>query len=150
MERQFDALFVNPDSSPKTHQGLREHYSAVEPPTWALLLAESCRSEGFGVGILDTHAEQLSAGAAIRRVEEADPRLVVMVVYGQNPNSGTVNMAGRAPWPKRSSSMRPVTRSASSGPMSVHYRGQALRTTASTSYCTTKAYTRCMHCCRAT
>lgn len=90
----MDVLFINPDSSAKAYQDLAKVYSAIEPPTWSLLLAESCRSKGFGVGVLDCDAERLSLDAAVRRVEEAAPRMVVFVVYGQNPNSGTTSMIG--------------------------------------------------------
>ena len=41
----MDLLLINPDSSAKAYQGLSEVYSAIEPPTWSLLLAESCRSK---------------------------------------------------------------------------------------------------------
>jgi len=94
MNRQLDVLFVNPDSSSKAYQGLATTYSAIEPPTWSLLLAESCRSKGFGVAILDCDAERLTLDQAVTRVQEANPRLVLFVVYGQNPNSGTTNMIG--------------------------------------------------------
>lgn len=90
----MDALFVTPDSSAKAYQDLARTFSAIEPPTWSLLLAESCRSSGFQVGILDTDAERLSLEAAVKRVQEAKPRIVVMVLYGQNPNSGTTSMIG--------------------------------------------------------
>jgi radical SAM superfamily enzyme YgiQ (UPF0313 family) len=90
----MDALFINPDSSAKAYQALAKTYSAIEPPTWALLLAESCRSKGFGVGILDCDAERLTLDQAVTRVDDAKPRLAVFVVYGQNPNSGTTNMIG--------------------------------------------------------
>lgn len=94
MDRKLDVLFINPDSSAKAYQGLAAVYSAIEPPTWSLLLAESCRSKGFGVGILDCDAERLTLEQAVTRVSEAAPRLVVFVVYGQNPNSGTTSMIG--------------------------------------------------------
>jgi len=94
MSKKLDVLFVNPNSSAKAYQDLAKVYSAIEPPTWSLLLAESCRSKGFGVGILDTDAERLGLDEAVRRVTDVDPRLVVMVVYGQNPNSGTTSMIG--------------------------------------------------------
>ena len=90
----MDVLFINPDSSAKAYQGLAAVYSAIEPPTWSLLLAESCRSKGFGAGILDCDAERLSLDQSIQRVEELSPRLLVFVVYGQNPNSGTTSMIG--------------------------------------------------------
>lgn len=92
--RRLDALFVNADSSLQAYQDLSKTYSAIEPPTWALLLAQSCRAKGFGVAILDCHAEQLSLPESVRRIKEANPRLAVFVVYGQNPNSGTTGMIG--------------------------------------------------------
>lgn len=90
----MDVLFINPDSSAKAYQDLAKVYSAIEPPTWSLLLAESCRSKGFGVSILDCDAERLSLQQSVDRVKEINPRLVVFVVYGQNPNSGTTSMIG--------------------------------------------------------
>jgi radical SAM superfamily enzyme YgiQ (UPF0313 family) len=94
MSRNLDVLFINPDSSSKAYQGLAQTYSAIEPPTWALLLAESCRSKGYGVAILDCDAERLTLDQALNRVQELKPRLIVFVVYGQNPNSGTTSMIG--------------------------------------------------------
>ncbi len=92
--RQLDVLFVNADSSAKAYQDLSKDYSAIEPPTWSLLLAQSCRAKGFGVAILDCGAERLDDDESVRRIAAANPRLVCMVVYGQNPNSGTTNMIG--------------------------------------------------------
>ena len=92
--RQLDVLFINPDSSSQAYQGLAQVFSAIEPPTWSLLLAESCRSKGFGVAILDCDAERLTLEQSIERVKALNPRLVLFVVYGQNPNSGTTSMIG--------------------------------------------------------
>jgi len=90
----MDALFVNPDSSSKAYQGLAIKYSAIEPPTWSLLLAEAARAKGFGVGILDCDAERLTLEESVARIKDSKTRLIVMVVYGQNPNSGTTSMIG--------------------------------------------------------
>ncbi len=92
--RKLDVLFINADSSLQAYQGLAKTYSAIEPPTWALLLAQSCRAKGFGAAILDCDAEKLSLSDAVGRIQSADPRLAVFVVYGQNPNSGTTGMIG--------------------------------------------------------
>ena len=94
INRRLDVLFVEPDSSAEAYQSLSKTYSAIETPTWSLLLAESCRSKGFGVAILDCNAERLTDTQAIQRLHEADPRLVCFVLYGQNPNSGTTSMIG--------------------------------------------------------
>ncbi|QSB01881.1 cobalamin-dependent protein [Methylomonas sp. EFPC1] len=90
----MDVLFINPDSSTKAYQDLAKTYSAIEPPTWALLLAESCRSKGFDVALMDCDAERLTLEQSVQRIDELNPRLVVFVVYGQNPNSGTTSMIG--------------------------------------------------------
>jgi anaerobic magnesium-protoporphyrin IX monomethyl ester cyclase len=90
----MDALFVTFSSSSKAYQDLAKTYAAIEPPTWSLLLAESCRGKGFGVGILDCDAEGISVEVAVKRVQESKARLFVIVVYGQNPNSGTTSMIG--------------------------------------------------------
>ena len=43
----LDVLFINPASHAKIYQGLADEYSAIETPTWSLLLAESMRSVGY-------------------------------------------------------------------------------------------------------
>ena len=92
--RRLDVLFVEADSSGVAYQDLGKIYAAIETPTWSLLLAQSCRAKGYGVGILDQTAERLSDLDALKRIQDAKPRLAVFVVYGQNPNSGTTNMIG--------------------------------------------------------
>ena len=90
----LDVLFINPNNANGIYQSLASEIAAVEPPTWALLLAKSCQSKGFKVSILDANAERLSLNEQRDRVVEADARLVVFVVYGQNVNAGTVSMSG--------------------------------------------------------
>jgi len=94
MSRRLDVLFVTPDASAAAYQDLSKDFSAIEPPTWSLLLAQSCRSKGYGAAILDCVAERLSDAQSLQRIREADPRLVCFVLYGQNPNSGTTSMIG--------------------------------------------------------
>lgn len=90
----IDVLFISPGNSTGIYQGLSDTYSAIEPPTWALLLAQSCRSIGHSVSILDINAEQLQKELVIDRIVSLNPRLICFVVYGQNVNAGTVNMSG--------------------------------------------------------
>ena len=94
MSRKLDVLLVNPNSSAQVYQDLSKDFSAKEPPTWSLLLAQSCRSVGYGAALLDCDTERLTPEAATQRIRQADPRLVCLVVYGQNPSSGTTNMSG--------------------------------------------------------
>lgn len=110
MNKPLDVLFVNADSSAQAYQELSKDFSAIEPPTWALLLAQSCRAKGYGVAILDCGAERLSEEDAARRIGEAQARLVCFVVYGQNPNSGTTNMVGATALARRVKDQAPETR----------------------------------------
>lgn len=91
---QLDVLFVEPNSAFASYQKLSEVYTAIETPTWSLLLAQSCRAKGFSVAILDCCAERLTSLQSAEAIKALNPRLVVFVVYGQNPNSGTTNMSG--------------------------------------------------------
>jgi radical SAM superfamily enzyme YgiQ (UPF0313 family) len=94
MDKKLDVLFIHPGDADVIYQGLSSKYSAIETPTWSLLLAQSCRSKGYGVGILDCDAERLSYKEAVQRIKDANPRLVCFTVYGQNPNAGTTKMTG--------------------------------------------------------
>lgn len=90
----LDVLFVSPGGSNLVYQGLSDKISAIEPPTWALLLAQSIRSVGYKTAILDMNAEKISYEEGLERIKNYNPRLICFVVYGQNVNSGTVSMSG--------------------------------------------------------
>ena len=90
----IDCCFLTTENSKKSYQGLSNTYSAIEPPTWSLLLAESARSKGFKVNILDANAEKLDPASILLRLKEINPRILCLVVYGQNVNAGTANMSG--------------------------------------------------------
>lgn len=90
----IDIALISPNNATKTYQGLAGKFSAIEPPTWALMLAESCRKKGFNPIIIDTLAENLTDEETIFRIKETKPRFLCFVVYGQNVNSGTTNMSG--------------------------------------------------------
>ena len=96
MEKKLgiDCVFVIPSNSKKSYQKLSETYSAIEPPTWALLLAQSIRSVNFNPKILDAVAENLSEEEIFTRIKLMSPKLICIVVYGQNVNAGTTNMSG--------------------------------------------------------
>tara|TARA_R110002020_G_scaffold127977_3_gene286942 strand:- start:1003 stop:2535 length:1533 start_codon:yes stop_codon:yes gene_type:complete len=90
----MDVLLVNPGGAEDVFQDLSVSYAGIGTPYWALLLAESCRSQGYEVGILDIVAEGLSRQEAQERIEELNPRLITVCVYGENVNAGTTNMSG--------------------------------------------------------
>ena len=89
-----DICFLVASNASKSYQKLSEVYSAIEPPTWALLLAQSCRSVGFKVCIIDANAENLSNDEIFKKINKFNPKIICLVVYGQNVNAGTANMRG--------------------------------------------------------
>jgi radical SAM superfamily enzyme YgiQ (UPF0313 family) len=89
-----DVLFIAPGNAKGIYQDLSNNYAAIESPTWALLLAESCRSVGYSVNIMDVNAEKLTHQQAFDRIIDVSPRFIVFVVYGQNVNAGTTGMSG--------------------------------------------------------
>lgn len=89
-----DVIFISPGNASEIYQDLATSYSSIEPPTWALLLAESCRSKGFSVGLIDVNAEKLPHAKVAERINQLSPRLLCFVVYGQNVNAGSVSMSG--------------------------------------------------------
>ena len=62
-----------------------------------MLLAESVRSQGHSVAILDINAERLSLQESVQRIKQFQAKLICFVVYGQNVNAGTVSMSGAIP-----------------------------------------------------
>ena len=89
-----NVCFVVPSSAAKAYQDLAKTYSAIEMPTWAALLAQAVRVKGHNPCILDFDACPATDEDAAEQIASTKPKLVVFVLYGQNPNSGTTMMIG--------------------------------------------------------
>lgn len=90
----LDVLFVHPNGAPIIYQKLSETYSAIEPPIWAALLANHVRTKGHSTSILDCEAERLTLDESTQRILQHDPKLIALVIYGQQPSASTQNMYG--------------------------------------------------------
>jgi len=90
----IDVCFVIPSSAKKAYQKLSDVYSAIEPPTWALILAQSLKVKKYTSVILDFDADRKTLDESVQLIIETKARLIVFVLYGQNPNSGTTLMIG--------------------------------------------------------
>lgn len=91
--KQLDVLFVHANGAKKIYQDLANHFSAIEPPIWAGMLANHCRFKGFSVDILDCEALHLDEEQSAQQITQAHARLVCFVVYGQQPSASSQNMA---------------------------------------------------------
>ena len=94
----IDILFISPGNANGIYQNLADNYAAIEPPTWALLLAQSCRSIGYTVALIDINAEQLNKEEVEQRVKELNPRLICFVVYGEFVFYGRTSLVSKHNW----------------------------------------------------
>ena len=90
---KLDLLVIAP-SARGLYQDLAKDFSAKEPNIWAGLLANAVRWWSYDVAIYDMEIECPDANTFYKVVEEYDPKVVLFVVTGQNPNASTAAMAG--------------------------------------------------------
>ncbi len=92
--KQLDILFIHPNAANNVYQDLATDFSAIEPPIWAGMLTSHCLKHGFGAEILDCEALHLTEAESAQIVMDYNPRLVCLVVYGQQPSASSQNMDG--------------------------------------------------------
>lgn len=88
----LDLLCINPGGTAGIYQHLGADLTAVEPPLWCRLIAGYVRDRGYTVRILDAAALGLGPEEVARRVVEARPKLVCVVVHGHQPSASTQTM----------------------------------------------------------
>ena len=88
----LDLLLVNPGGRATIYQGLGTDLTAVEPPLWCRLIAGYCHDMGWAVEILDTEAENIGPERAAEIVQQRNPTLVGMIVFGHQPSASTQQM----------------------------------------------------------
>jgi len=93
VSEKVDILFINPGDRRQIYQDLGDEFCAIEPPVFAGLFSTYARGKGASVALIDGPALNLSAkDIAQRVVDDYDPVLVVLVVYGVQPSASTQNM----------------------------------------------------------
>lgn len=89
---RLDLLLVNPSSRVRVYQALGSELAAIEPPVWTGLIATFMKDRGCSVKILDAEAEGMGPEGVAVLVSQWNPRLVAVIVYGQQPSASTQNM----------------------------------------------------------
>jgi radical SAM superfamily enzyme YgiQ (UPF0313 family) len=87
--RKLDLVLINPSSRTQVYQSLGTQLAAIENPVWAGLMATFCRRKGLSVEIIDAEAEELVPDEVAERVEDLNPVLAAVVVYGHQPSAST-------------------------------------------------------------
>lgn len=89
----LDILFVNPGDRKVVFQDLGKDLTAIEPPYLTLSFATYLKQKGINVEILDANAENLSPEETAQIVKDKNPKLVTLIVYGNQPSASTQNMS---------------------------------------------------------
>lgn len=89
-----DVVLINPGASRTIYQNLSDDLSAIEPPTWVRMIAGWLLDKGFRVAILDQDAWRWTPEEVAEEVKKFNPRLVAIVVSGQQPSASTQQMTG--------------------------------------------------------
>src|SRR5947208_11523909 len=84
--KQLELVLINPGSRTQVYQSLGTRLAAIENPVWAGLMATFCRNKGLSVEIIDAEAEELIPAEVAERVEDLNPVLAAVVVYGHQPS----------------------------------------------------------------
>lgn len=89
-----DLLVIHPGAQHGIFGALGDQLTALEPPTWARMLAGYIRDRGYTTKIIDAEAEGLAPEAVAERTEILNPRLVAIVAAGHQPSASTQQMTG--------------------------------------------------------
>jgi anaerobic magnesium-protoporphyrin IX monomethyl ester cyclase len=92
-----DIILINPGAARTIYQNLSDDLSAIEPPTWLRMIAGWLRDRGHDIAIIDQDAMRWTPADVAVRVKELNPRLVAIVVAGQQPSASTQQMTGVRP-----------------------------------------------------
>jgi anaerobic magnesium-protoporphyrin IX monomethyl ester cyclase len=88
-KHDIDVVLINPANQKRIYQDLGKSLTAIEPPVWAGLIANYLRKKGFSVIILDSCAENWSPKETAEQVNNLNPLLTTIVLYGQQPSAST-------------------------------------------------------------
>lgn len=91
-QNNVDVLVINPSALSSIYQSLSNELAAIEPPIWAGLISNHLRSKKHSVHLIDAEGSGYTAAETVKKSGEVEPRLTVIVVYGQQPSASTQNM----------------------------------------------------------
>lgn len=90
----IDVVLINPGAARTIYQNLSEDISAIEPPTLLRMNAGWLKDKGYQVAIIDQDAMRWTPRQVAAHVDKLDPKLVAIVVSGQQPSASTQQMTG--------------------------------------------------------
>ena len=85
-------LFIHPGKQRSEYQALADVFTAVAPPVWTALVAHEVRNKGYEVSVHDVNVQGWDDATARALLNDHDPALVVLMVYGHHPSASTQTM----------------------------------------------------------
>lgn len=92
MKEKVDLVLINPGDRKQVYQDLGKELAAIEPPFWVAVIAAYLRNNGINVHIIDSNGENISPEETAERVNNLNPLLTAVIVYGSQPSASTQNM----------------------------------------------------------
>jgi radical SAM superfamily enzyme YgiQ (UPF0313 family) len=90
--RNVDVLFIHPGNLRSTYQALSNEFTAIAPPVWVGLLSENIRRAGYEAAVYDSNIEGWAPENVKASLNQLNPELIVLMVYGHNPSASTQTM----------------------------------------------------------
>ena len=87
----MDIVFINPGDKKSVYQNLKD-LSAYEPPFLIASIAAYLRNEGYSIEIIDANVLNLSPKESANEAKKLNPKLVAIIVYGNQPSASTQTM----------------------------------------------------------
>lgn len=91
-QAKTDIVLINPGNRRQIFQNLGDDVAGIEPPFLVAVMAAYLRSKGYRPAIIDANAENLPPDDVAGRVNEYNPLLAAVIVYGSQPSASTQNM----------------------------------------------------------
>jgi len=89
----LDLLLLRPNDQKKVYSSVSD-LAAIEPPFWAATIAAYARRRGIRVNILDAEVGNLSPNEVIERLQPVQPKVIGIVITGNNLSASTWKMHG--------------------------------------------------------
>lgn len=87
-----DLVVIHPGAQHGIYGDLGNRLTAVEPPTWARMLAGYCADRGVEVRISDTEADGTDPTTIAEQIAVVNTKVVAIVVSGHQPSASTQQM----------------------------------------------------------
>jgi len=85
----MNILFIHPGGHKKIYQDLSGEFTAIAPPTWAVLLGTYLQKLNYNVSIYDSNICGWDKGKIQNIISQYNPNYIIILAYGHHPSAST-------------------------------------------------------------